>query len=167
MLSKRFSNKIRCTIDAYWKHALTEEYNHALYVDVLKYREYKLVHAEATGDRVRRTIQYAPPQPPGPLRKLAWRWRIELLTEELVFDRTTGCASIEYTPSAFADRMDVRANITCTPVDDGSIERVAECSMALDLPVIGGLAERTLSRFLEQQSAAHARFAEQWLTTTP
>jgi hypothetical protein len=170
MLSKQFSNTIRCSLDTYWNYALTEEFNQRLYVEVLGYSEYKLVHEDVTADRVCRRIQYAPPQPPAPLRKLAWRFRISLLTEELVFDRSTGCASIEYTPSSFAERMQVQASISCMAVDAGTIQRVADCTVSLDLPLIGGLAERTLARFLEQQSATHARFADEYaarLTTTP
>src|SRR5690348_17211938 len=145
MLSKRFTNTILCSVDNYWKHALTEDYNQQLYGDVLKYREYKLVHHEDTGDRVYRRIQYAPPPPPGPLRKLAGRFRASLLTEALVFDRSTGCASIDYIPDSLAERTAIRVDISCTPVDGGRIERVAECSMSLALPLIGGLAERTLA----------------------
>ena len=95
MLSKRFSNTILCSLDTYWKHALTEAYTHDLYTGALKYRGYKLVHREDTGYRVYQRIQYAPPPPPGPLRRLAGRFRASLLTEALVFDRSTGCASID------------------------------------------------------------------------
>jgi hypothetical protein len=170
MLSKRFSNTIRCNVDTYWKHSLTEEYNHCLYVEILKYREYRLEHHEDTGDRVYRRIQYAPPPPPGPLRRLAGRFRASLLTEALVFDRSTGCASIDYIPDSLAERTTLRATISCTPVEDGRIERVAECSLSFDLPLIGGLAERTLATFLAEQSAQHARFAEEYVarvTTSP
>lgn len=170
MLSKWFTNTIRLSLDAYWQYALTEDYNHCLYVDVLKYREYKLVHAEAMGDRVCRRIQYAPPPPAGPLRSLAGRFRASLLTEALIFDRNTGCAVIDYIPSSFAERTRIRAMVSCVRVDAGSFERVAACDMALDLPLIGGLAERTLARFLEDQYALHARFAEEYVarvTTTP
>lgn len=169
-MSKRFSNTIQCSLDSYWHYALTEQYNHCLYVDVLQYREYELVHEEDTGDRVYRRIRYAPPPPAGPLRKLSGRFRASLLTEELVFDRTTGCASVAYIPSSFSERTQIRANVSCTPVGAGSIERVAECSISLDLPLIRGLAERTLASFLEEQSARHAKFAEQYIarfTTTP
>jgi hypothetical protein len=170
MLSKRFSNTILCSLDTYWKHALTEAYTHDLYTGALKYRGYKLVHREDTGDRVYQRIQYAPPPPPGPLRRLAGRFRASLLTEALVFDRSTGCASIDYIPDSLAERTALRATISCAPVDDGSIERVADCTLSFDLPLIGGLAERTLAGFLEDQSAVHARFAEEYiarLTTSP
>jgi hypothetical protein len=169
MLSKRFSNTIRCNASTYWNYSLTENYNRQLYVEVLKYREYRLLHEEDTGDRVCRRIQYAPPPPPGPLRTLAGRFRASLLTEELVFDRSTGSASIAYIPDAHAARTALRADISCTPVDDNSIERVADCRLSFDLPLIGGLAERTVASFLEQQAAMHARFAEEYIAglTTP
>jgi hypothetical protein len=163
MLLKRFSNKIGCTLGAYWKYALTEEYNHCLYVDVLKYREYKLLHAEDTGECVHRRIQYAPPPPGGALRKLSGRFRASLLTETLVFDKSTGCASIDYIPSAFSERAHIRASISCTPVDGESIERVSECELSLDLPIIRGLAERTLASFLEEQMGIHAKFSEDYV----
>src|SRR3569623_3431316 len=108
MLSQRFSNKIRCDADTYWQHSLTEDYNRALYVDALKYREYKVLEAEDTGDRVSRRIQYAPPPPPGPLRRLAGRFSASLVTEALVFDRSTECAVIDFIPSSFAERTMLR-----------------------------------------------------------
>ena len=169
MLSQRFSNKIRCDAGTYWKHSLTEDYNRRLYVDVLKYREYKVLHAEDTGDRVSRRIQYAPPPPPGPLRRVAGRFRASLVTEALVFDRSTGCAVIDFIPSSLAERTTLRVHISCTPAEGDSIERVADCSLTFDLPLIGRLAERALATFLEQQSAVLAKFTEEYVAgiTTP
>lgn len=170
MLSRNFSNHIECALDTYWQYALTEDYNHCLYEDFLKYRDYRLLHEEDTGDRVHRKIQYAPPPAPGPLRKMAGPFRAALLTEVLVFDKTTRCASINYVPNAFAGLMNVHANVSCKPVGPASIERVAEYEISLKLPLIGRSAERSLATFLEEQAAMHARFAEAYLarvTTTP
>lgn len=169
MLSQRFSNKIRCDVGTYWKHSLTEEYNHSLYVGALKYREYKVLHAEDTGDRVCRRIQYAPPPPPGPLRRVAGRFRASLVTEALVFDRSTGCAVIDFIPSSLAERTVLRVNISCTPVEHDSMERVADCSLTFDLPLIGRMAERALATFLQEQSVVLAKFTEEYVArfTTP
>ena len=169
MLSTNFSNRIDCSLDTYWQHALTEDYNRGLYAEFLKYRHYKLLHVEDTGDRVHRRIQYAPPPPPGALRKLAGPFRASLLTEILVFDKTTRCASIDYVPDAFASLMHVHADISCTPAGTASIDRVAHCEMSLKLPLVGGRAERSLATFLEEQAAQHARFADAYvarITTT-
>lgn len=162
MLLKRFSNTIGCTVSDYWKYALTDHYNHCLYVDTLKYRDYKLLHTEDTGDRVCRRIQYAPPPPAGPLRRLSGRFRASLLTETLVFDRATGSATIDYVPSAFSERAHIHAAVSCTPVEAG-MERVSECKLSLDLPLIRGLAERTLASFLEEQFGIHAKFSEDYV----
>lgn len=170
MLAKQFSNRIECSLDTYWEHALTEDYNHGLYAEFLKYPGYKLLHEEDTGDQVHRRIQYAPPPAPGPLRKLAGPFRAALLTEVLVFDKATRCASIEYIPNKFPRLMNARAEISCTPVGSESIDRVSTCEMTLELPLIGGSAERSLAAFLEEQAAQHARFAEAYLgrvTTSP
>lgn len=170
MLTRQFSNRIECSLESYWNCALTEDYNRGLYQDFLKYRDYRLLHEEDTGDRVHRRIQYAPPPPPGAIARVAGRFRSSLLTEVLVFDKTTRRASIDYVPDAFASLVHVHANISCTPADAGGIARVADCEMALDLPLIGGRAERSLATFLEDQAAKHARFAEAYLgrlTTTP
>lgn len=169
MLSKQFSNRIDCSLDAYWHHALTEDYNHSLYADFLRYRDYKLLHEEDTGDQIHRHIQYAPPPPPGALRRLAGTFRASLLTEVLVFDKATRRAAIEYVPDAFASRMRVHANISCKPAEDG-IDRIADCEMSLTIPLVGGRAERTLATFLEVQAAMHAKFATEYLarvTTIP
>ncbi len=169
MLSQRFSNKIRCDSSTYWKHSLTEEYNHGLYVDALGYREYKVLHAEDTGDRVSRRIQYAPPPPPGPLRKVAGRFRASLVTEALVFDRSTESAVIDFIPNSLAERTTLRVHVSCAPADGDGIERVADCSLTFDLPLIGRMAERALATFLQQQSAVLAKFTEEYVArfTTP
>ncbi len=169
MLSQRFSHKIRCDADTYWKHSLTDDYNRCLYVDALQYREYKVLHAEDTGDRVSRRIQYAPPPPPGALRRLAGRFRASLVTEALVFDRSTGCAVIDFIPSSLAERTTLRVNISCAPAEGDGIERVADCDLTFDLPLIGRMAERALATFLQEQSAVVAKFTEEYVArfTTP
>jgi hypothetical protein len=162
MLTKLFTNKIECTLDAYWKYALTEDYNHCLYVDFLRYPKYRLLHEEDTGDRVHRRIEYVPPPPPGAVRRLAGSLRASLLTEEIVFDKRTRCAEIRYLPQesgSVSRRVNIHAAISCTPSGQSGIDRVCECNMALDFPLIGGMAERALARFLEEQAVTHARFA--------
>jgi hypothetical protein len=136
----------------------------------MKYPHYKLLHAEDTGGQVHLHIQYAPPPAPGPLRKLAGPFRAALLTEVLVFDKATRCASIDYRPNKFARLMHAHAEISCTPAGSESIDRVTDCELSLELPLIGGSAERSLAAFLEEQAAQHARFADVYLarvTTTP
>lgn len=170
MLATQFSNRIDCSLDTYWEHALTEDYNHGLYAEFLKYPHYKLVHTEDTGDQVHRHIQYAPPPAPGWLRKLAGPFRAALLTEVHVFDKATRSATIEYIPNKFPSLMNAHAKISCAPVGDASIERVIACEMSLEIPLIGGSAERSLAGFLEDQAVQHARFAEAYfarVTTTP
>jgi hypothetical protein len=93
-----------------------------------------------------------------------------VLTEVLVFDKATRCASIDYVPDVFASLMLVHANISCSPAGETSIDRVAEYEMNLRLPLIGRRAERSLAALLEQQAAAHAQYAEAYIgrvTTTP
>src|SRR3569832_1995963 len=118
MLAKQFSNRIECSLDTYWSHALTEDYNRGFYADFLKYPHYKLLHEEDTGDRVHRRVQYAPPPPPGALTKVGSRFRAALLTEVLVFDKATRSVSIDYVPDVFASLMQVHADISCTPAGD-------------------------------------------------
>jgi hypothetical protein len=169
MLCRQFSNRIECSLESYWHYALTEDYNRDLYEDFLKYRDYRLLHEEDTGDRVHRKIQYAPPPPPGGIARVAGRFRSSLLTEVLVFDKATQCASIDYVPDAFTSLVQIHATISCIPVEAG-IERVADCEMSLKVPLIGARAERSLAAFLEDQAAKHAHFAEAYLgrvTTSP
>lgn len=170
MLAKQFSNRIECSLETYWSHALTEDYNRGFYAEFLKYPHYKLLHEEDTGDRVHRRVQYAPPPPPGALTKVGSRFRASLLTEVLVFDKATRSVSIDYVPDVFASLMQVHANVSCTPVGDTSIDRVATYEMNLRLPLIGRRAERSLANVLEEQAAAHARYAEAYIgrvTTSP
>ena len=150
---------LACDTETYFKCVFDEDYNRRLYLDVLKFRELKLLSQEDTGDTITRKVYLNPPKMdlPGPIAKvvgdLSW-------VEEGTYDKKTQRYRFKITPGSMPERSKIEGQVWCEDRGPKKIERVAKTVVDVKAFVVGGLIEKRILDDMKKSYDAAAEFTD-------
>ncbi|MBK7402471.1 MAG: DUF2505 domain-containing protein [Myxococcales bacterium] len=163
MPEQEIRNSMDCSVDAYWKCVFDEEYNRRLYLEALKFREFKLLSQTdgANGSRSRKVYLNPPAADlPGPVAKvvgdLSW-------TEEGTWDPKTGRYKFKVTPASLPDKTRIDGEIWCEARGDKSCDRIAKAFVEVKVFMVGGIVEKRIIDDMKKSYENAARFTNQWV----
>lgn len=164
MAEARIEHIQDCDVATFWKVFFDEDFNRRLFREVLDFPGFEQRSFVETESEIRRVIYVAPKVSglPAPIKavigdSLAY-------TEEGVFDKRAERYRIKITPSKAAEKLNVTAVLTATPMGPGRSQRVFEASVKASIFGIGGMVERQILSDMERGQEAAARFTPRFIT---
>ena len=131
--------------DTYWARCVFDaDFNKKLYIDALKFPQWKLIDSKDDDAKIWRKIQVDPPtgDMPGPVKKVIGD-RLSYV-EEGTFDKKTKRYSFKVTPSTMAEKTKVAGEMWVERLGDENgkkIARITKISVEVKVFMIGGLVE--------------------------
>jgi hypothetical protein len=161
-------HELDCSVDDYWNKCVFDDaFNQALYVGRLHFNSFVSLESKDTGDRRTKRAKMEPPLTgiPGPVKKAIG----EALSyaEDGALDKTTKRYKCTITPSTFADKTKVEAELWCEPSPSGDANkcvRFARVKVEVKVFVIGGMVEDKIMQDLRGSYDAEAAFVREWVT---
>jgi hypothetical protein len=149
--------------DTYWdKLFFDDEYNRRLYLEALKFYDWKVEKQEDKGSEVLRSIDVAPQlgDLPAPIQKVLGdniRYK-----EAGVFDKATRRYRITITPSRLADKVKVNGVLYTEPDGERKCRRVFEATVEVKVFGLGGMMEKRFVSDLEKSYGVGAKFTNRY-----
>jgi hypothetical protein len=161
-------HELDCSIDDYWnKCVFDDDFNQALYVGRLNFRSFVSLESQDLPDRRTKKARMEPPLNSVPVSvKKAIGDRLAY-SEDGALDKATGHYKCAITPSSFADRTKVEAELWCEPSPTGDANRCirfARVKVDVKVFVIGGMVEEKIMHDLRSSYDAEAAFVREWVT---
>jgi hypothetical protein len=162
MIEREIRHPIEGDAEAYWRCVFDDEFNRRLYVDVMRFREFKTLRLETTDEVITRAFYFNPPPTPLPkpvekvLGDMSW-------VEEATYDRRARRMRVRYVTGRMADKIAIDGEVWCEPRADGAIERVARMRVDARLFVVGPLVQRAILADLDKNLAAIASFTTDFI----
>ncbi len=128
--------------ETYWSRCVFDaDFNHKLYIDALRFPEWKLLDSKEDDATIWRRIQVEPPMGnmPGALKKVLGD-RLSYV-EEGTFDKKTKRYSFKVTPSTLTDKTKVVGELWVEKLGDKKIARLTKISVEVKVFMVGGLVE--------------------------
>lgn len=91
--------------------------------------------------------------------KLTW-------VDERRFDLAAATATFRITPDHYADRLRCAGTFTFTPAN-GDTVRTADAELAVSVPLVGRLVERTIAAGIEEHLDREQALLQEWLEVKP
>ena len=160
-------HELDCSIAEYWDRCVFDDaFNHALYIERLKFPVFeRLTSEDSPGKRTKRA-KIEPPLGgvPAPVKKaigdkLAY-------VEDGWLDTASGRYEATITPSMFADKTKVRAELWCEPSPSGDASRCvrfARVKVDVKVMLVGGMVEEKIIGDLKASYDAEASFVREWM----
>ena len=149
--------------DTFWdKLFFDDEYNRRLYLEALKFHDWKVEKHEDTPTEVLRSINVAPQlgDLPGPMTKvLGDNIRYP---EAGVYDKAKRRYRITIIPNRLADKVKVAGELYTEPEGDGKCRRVFEATVEVKVPLLGGAMEKRFVSDLEKSYGVGAKFTNRY-----
>ena len=158
MAEVKVRHEMSCDPETYWnKCVFDDEYNRRLYLEVLKFPNWKVVDQKDDGKTLTRRVQVDPPAGniPAAVKKVIGDSLS--YTEEGAFDRASGRYTFKATPSAMGDKAKITGEMTCEKLGDKKMARIAKIKVEVKVFMVGSLIE---DRILADLKASYARAAE-------
>jgi Protein of unknown function (DUF2505) len=160
-------HEIDCSISDYWdKCVFDNDFNQKLYVERLHFHSF--VPSESVDSPERRTKKCTMEPPltgiPGPAKKVigdALKY-----AEDGYLDKKTMRYQSAITPSTFADKTKVSAELWCEPSPTGDANkcvRFARVRVEVKVFVVGSMVEEKIMRDLHESYDAEAAFVGEWV----
>jgi hypothetical protein len=160
-------HEIACSPAEYWdKCVFDNAFNQELYVGRLHFHSFVPVESKDTGDRRTKKCTMEPPLNgvPGPAKKVigdALRY-----AEDGYLDKKTGHYHGVITPSTFAEKTHVEAELWTEPSASGDAHkcvRIARVKVEVKVFVVGAMVEEMIMRDLRTSYDAEAAFVAEWV----
>jgi hypothetical protein len=162
MPEQEIRHPMDCDVDTYWRCVFDEEYNRRLYLEVLRFRDFKLLSQEEKADKKTRRLYLNPPAAdlPGPVAKvvgdLSWH-------EEGSFDAKTKRYRFKVIPASLPDKTHIEGEIWCEPRGDKKCERIAKTNVEVKVFMVGGLIEKRIIDDMRKSYEAAAKFTGEYV----
>jgi hypothetical protein len=160
----KIRHELDCDAETYWmKCVFNDDYNKRLYLDTLKFPEFKLLEQEDAGDTIRRKLHLSPSLEgmPGPVKKAMgdkFSW-----IEEGTLDKKTNRYTFKITPSSMADKTKNNGVLYTESIGDKKIARLAEILIEVKVFLVGGMIEEKIISDLKASYEAAARFTNEYV----
>lgn len=161
-------HELDCSIDDYWNKCVFDDaFNRTLYVDRLHFSSFVPGESRDEGGRRTKKAKMEPPLHGVPTAvKKAIGDRLSY-SEDGYLDRATGHYQCSITPSTFADKTHVEAELWCEPSPSGDPSkcvRYARVKVEVKVFVVGSLVEEKIMQDLRGSYDAEAAFVREWVT---
>jgi hypothetical protein len=160
-------HEISCRSADYWdKCVFDNSFNEELYVQRLGFHSFVPIESIDSADRRTKKCTMEPPLSgvPGPAKKLigdALKY-----AEDGYLDKKTGRYHGLITPSTFADKTRVEAELWTEPSASGDANKCVRCArvkVEVKVFAVGGMVEEMIMRDLRKSYDAEAAFVGDWV----
>ncbi len=161
--SVRIVHTYNVSEDTFWdKVFFDEDYNRRLYLEALKFHDWKIEKHEDKGSEIYRAINVAPRlgDLPGPMKKVLGD-NIRY-TEAGVYDKSKRRYRINIIPNRLADKLKVSGELYTEPVGEKQCRRIFEATIEVNVFGLGGLMEKRFVSDLERSYEVGAKFTNQY-----
>lgn len=128
--------------DTYWaKCVFDPAFNQKLYIDALKFPQWKLLDSKEDDAKIYRKVQVDPPtgDMPAAVKKVIGD-RLSYV-EEGTWDRKTKRYSFKVTPSTLAEKTKVSGEMWTEKLGEKKIARITKMNVEVKVFMVGGLVE--------------------------
>jgi hypothetical protein len=151
MLELRVDHVLECSEDVFWDQVfLDEAYNRGLFVELLKFTSHRELKRETKDGLLHRVVEAVPPVGDVPAALKAVIGQGAGYEERGVLDRQKKSYRIEVVPNRLADKIEVRLELTTTPVGPKQCKRSVRGTVSAKIMMVGGLLEKKLVSDLEK-----------------
>jgi hypothetical protein len=149
--------------DDYWEKCIfSEEYNQRLFVDTLKFPGFTLLASTNDADKMTKKVRIDPPLVGIPAAaKKAIGERLSYV-EEGTYDKKTKRYRCAITPSTFADKTTVWAELWCDVLGPKKIARNVKVHVEVKVFIVGGLVEDKIMGDLKHSYDVAAKFTNEY-----
>ena len=163
MDTRRIDHTFNCDPTTYWTTFFSPEYNHALFVERLKFERWEVVERVETEDGFRRVIEAVPRvgDLPGPIKALLKNGAG--YQEQGRYYRSEGRYTTHIRSKSLGDRLGFDGVMTVEDLGSGRCRRVYVFEVDAKVPFVGGMLEKRLLDDVEKSYGKAARFTEQYL----
>ncbi len=157
-------HEMDCSEDTFWNKCIfDEEYNRRLFLDALKFPGFALLASTDDAERKTKKARIDPPLVgiPGPVKK-AIGDRMSYV-EDGVYDKKTKRYRCVITPSTFADKTKVTAELWCESLGEKKIARSVRVSVEVKVFVIGSMVEEKILHDLKHSYDVAATFTNEFV----
>lgn len=160
-------HEIDCSAQDYWDRCVFDPaFNKELYVERLQFHSFVPLESVDTPERRTKKCTMEPPMasiPPPAMKLIGDAFRY---AEDGYLDKKTGRFHSAITPSSFAEKTHVEAELWCEPSpggDAGRCVRFARVKVEVRVFVVGGMVEEKIMRDLKRSYDAEAAFVGEWV----
>lgn len=150
--------------DTFWSNCVFDaEFNKKLYIDALKFPEWKLLDSKDDDAKIWRQVQVDPPvgNLPGPVKKVIGD-RLSYV-EEGTFDKKSKRYVFKVAPSTMADKTKVAGEMWIEKLGNKKIARHTKISVEVKVFMIGGMIEDRIVSDLRSSYDKGAVFTTQFI----
>lgn len=164
MAEIRVEHTFNCNVETFWDRIFFDpDYNRRLFLEVLKFPEWKVTRNEDTGERIERSCEATPRlgDLPGPLKKVVGegvRYR-----EEGVFDKAAKRYRMRVVPNKLSDKLGIDCELWLEPRADGRSNRIFTCRVEARIFGIGSLLEKRLLEDMHKSQNVTAEFTNRYI----
>ena len=157
-------HEINTDEDTYWSTCVFDaEFNKKLYIDALKFPQWKLLDSKEDDAKIWRKVQVDPPtgDMPGAVKKVIGD-RLSYV-EEGTFDRKTKRYSFKVTPSTMAEKTKVAGEMWTEKLGEKKIVRITKIKVEVKVFMVGGLVEDRIISDLRSSYDKGTVFTNQYI----
>ena len=150
--------------DTYWaKCVFDTEFNRQLYLEALKFPDWRILDSKEDETKIWRRVQVSPPvaHVPGPVKKVIGD-RLSYV-EEGTFDRKAKRYSFKVTPSTLAEKTKVAGQMWIEKLGEKKIARLTKISVDVKVFMVGGLVEDRIATDLRAAYDEGTSFTNQYI----
>jgi hypothetical protein len=159
-----FEHVFECDEDTFWdKVFFDDEYNRGLFLESLKFLQWKQAFEEKSDAVIRRTVDVQPPlgDVPGPIKKvLGDRFGYR---EHGTFDKKARRYRFEVTPTTGAEKSTIRGELWVEKAGDKKVRRHAKISVEVRIMMIGKLIEDRVVADMTLSYSKAADYTNAWV----
>ena len=150
--------------DTFWaKCVFDADFNKKLYIDTLKFPQWKLLDSKDDDAKLTRKVQVDPPtgSMPGPVKKVIGD-RLSYV-EEGTFDKKSKRYSFKVTPSTLAEKTKVAGEMWVEKLGEKKIARCCKISVEVKVFMVGGMVEDRILADLRASYDKGTAFTNQYI----
>lgn len=161
----QLTHEFAVTADTFWRQLfLDAEYNRWLYVEKLRFPEYKVLEQREVDGVVHRKVRISPPQnAPAAVQKVVGDGfsYLELGTLELA----RGLYRFTTQPSTMPDKVKSGGELRCTDLGPKRCRRSLDFSVEVKLFGVGGIIEGFVAKSTQESYEKAATYTQEWITS--
>ena len=157
-------NEINTDEDTYWSKCVFDaDFNKRMYIDALKFPEWKLLDSKEDDAKITRKIQVDPPtgNMPGVVKKVIGDSL--KYVEDGTFDKKTKRYTFKVTPSVLTDKTKVAGEMWVEKLGDKKIARFTKISVEVKVFAIGGKIEDSILSDLKTSYDKGTAFTNEYI----
>jgi hypothetical protein len=150
--------------DTYWaKCVFDADFNKKLYIDALKFPQWKLLDSKEDDAKIYRKVQVDPPtgDMPAAVKKVIGD-RLSYV-EEGTWDRKTKRYSFKVTPSTMAEKTKVAGEMWTEKLGEKKVVRITKINVEVKVFMVGGLVEDRIIADLRSSYDKGTVFTNQYI----